>query len=77
MLRYAIECKYQSEAIETLSPLVLQKMSEDNFNELDDYGAPFCEDKKRRSCNISLFKFRSFDQFNPPPPPESPQILDI
>ena len=37
-----------------LSPLVSQKISEDNFNELDDYGAPFCEDNKRTGLVICL-----------------------
>ena len=55
--------------------ITLQKINQDNFNELDDYGAPFCErEYPHGSCDISLFKFRSFDQSNPPEPP---QILDI
>ena len=37
-----------------MSPLVLQMINEDNFNELDDYGAPFREDSKRMGPVISL-----------------------
>ena len=53
-------------------------MKEDNISQLGDYDAPFCEQQyMHRSCYISL-KFKSFDQFNtPPPPPQLPQILDI
>ena len=46
-----------------------------DFNELDDYGVPFCERQYTHgSCYISFFKFKSFDQSDPP---ESPQILGI
>ena len=39
------------------------------------YNAPFCEQQcTHGSCYIFLFKFKSFDQFNPP---ELPEILDI
>ena len=75
-MSYAIECKYLSDL---LSPLILQKMKEDNISQLGDY-APFCEQQYTHvSCYISLFKFKSFDQFNKPPPlpPKLPQILDI
>ena len=42
---------------------------------LDDYDSPFCEQQYTQgSCYISLSKFKSFDQFNPP---ELPQIIDI
>ena len=45
----------------------------DNISQLDDYDAPFCEQQYTHgSCYISLFKFKSFDQFNPP---ELPQIF--
>ena len=51
------------------SPLILQKMKE------GDYNTPFCEQQyTHRSCYISLFKFKSFDQLIPP---KLPQILDI
>ena len=63
--------KYLSEALEALSPSVLQKMEKDNIGQLDDYDAPFCE---QQYTHGSLFKFKSFDQFNSP---ELPQILDI
>ena len=50
-------------------------MKWDDISQLDDYDAPFCEQQyTRRSRYISLFKFKSFDQFNPP---KLPQILDI
>ena len=65
--------KYVSEALEALSPSVLQQMKTDNIGQLDDCDAPFCEQQYTHgSCCISLFK--SFDQFNSP---ELPQILDI
>ena len=51
-------------------------MKEDNIIQLGDYDAPFCEQQYTHgSCDISLFKFKSFDQFNtpPPPPPLLPQ----
>ena len=42
-------------------------MKEDNISQLGDYGAPFCEQEYTHgSCYISLFKFKSFDQFNTP-----------
>ena len=42
-------------------------MKEDNVSQLGDYDAPFCEQQYTHgSCDISLFKFRSFDQFNTP-----------
>ena len=74
-MSYATECKYLSESPrDFLSPLILQKMKEDNISQSDDYDASFCEQQYTHgSCYISLFKFKSFDQFNPP---ELPQILD-
>ena len=60
-----------------LSQLVLQKMKEVYFSQLDDYDEPFCEQQSRMGLVclfVSLFKFKSFDQFNPPEPPP---ILDI
>ena len=52
-------------------------MKEDNqVNKLGDYDAPFCEQQYRHgSCCISLFQFKSFEQFNTPQ--KLPQILDI
>ena len=43
-------------------------MKEDNqVIQLGDYDAPFCEQQYTHgSCYISLFKFKSFDQFNTP-----------
>ena len=41
-------------------------MKEDNICQLGDYDAPFCEQYTHESCYISLFKFKSFDQFNTP-----------
>ena len=44
-------------------------MKEDNISQLGDYDVPFCEQQYTHgSCYISLFKFRSFDQFNTPQP---------
>ena len=75
VLSYATECKYFSEALETLSPLILQKVKEDNIRQLGDYDAPFCEQQYTHgSCYITLLKFKSFDQLIPP---KLPQILDI
>ena len=49
VLSYAIECKYLSEALDTFqSPLILQKMKEDNISRLGDYNAPFCEQQYTR-----------------------------
>ena len=50
-------------------------MKEDNISQLGDYDAPFCEQQYTHgSCYISLFKFKSFDQFLTP---KLPQSLDI
>ena len=49
-----------------------QKINESNLNERDDYGVPFPDEQYRHgSYYISLFKYKSFDQSDPP---ESPQI---
>ena len=41
-------------------------MKEDN-SQLGDYDTPFCEQQHTHGfCCISLFKFKSFDQFNSP-----------
>ena len=43
------------------------KMKEVNVSQLGDYDAPICEQQyTNESCYISLFKFKSFDQFNTP-----------
>ena len=53
----------------------LHKINEDNLNERDNYGVPFSEQQYMHgSCYISLFKYKSFDQSDPP---KWPQILDI
>ena len=45
-------------------------MQKDSISQLGDYDAPFCGQQfTHGSCYISLFKFKSFDQFNTPPPP--------
>ena len=50
-------------------------MKEDNISQLGDCDAPFCEQQyMHESCYISLFNFKSFDQFDTP---KLPQILDI
>ena len=42
-------------------------MKEDNISQLGDYDAPFCEQQyTHESCYISLFIFKSFDQFDTP-----------
>ena len=41
-------------------------MKEDYISQLGDYDAPFCEQYTHGSCYISLFKFKSFDQFSTP-----------
>ena len=50
-------------------------MKEQNVSQLDDYDVPLC---KRQTTHwpyyISLSKFKSFNEFNPP---KLPQILDI
>ena len=57
-----------------LSPLVLQKMKEDYFSQLDDYDEPFCEQIQHGSRLFVGSNSNPFDQFNPTEPP---QILDI
>ena len=53
----------------------LRKINQDNFNERDGYGVSFSEQQYTHgSCYIFLFKYKSFDQSDPP---ESPRILDI
>ena len=70
-----VEYKYLSEALETFITISFTKDEKGNISQLEDYNAPFCEQQYTHgSCCISLFKFKSFDQFNPP---ERPQILDI
>ena len=50
-------------------------MNEDNLNERDDYGVPLSHHQYRHgSCYISLFKYKSLGQSDPP---ESPPILAI
>ena len=50
-------------------------MKEDNISQLGDYHVPFCEQQyMHRSCYISLFILKSFDQLIPP---KLPQVLDI
>ena len=51
------------------------KMKEDNISQLGDYERRFCEQQYTHgSWYTSLFKFKSFDQFNIP---KLSQILDI
>ena len=52
-------------------------MKEDNISQLGDYDAHSVYNNTRMGLVISLFKFKSFDQFNTPPPPKLTQILDI
>ena len=43
-------------------------MKEDNISQLGDYDVLFCEQQlvQAWSCYISLFNFKSFNQFNTP-----------
>ena len=42
-------------------------MKEGNISQLGDYDVPLCEQQYTHGlCYISLFKFKSFDQFNTP-----------
>ena len=51
-------------------------MKEDYFSQLDDNDEPFCEQQYTHgSCYISLFKFKSFDQFKAHQ--KLPQILEF
>ena len=58
-----------------LVTISLHKINEDDLNERDDYGVPFSEQQYMHgSFYIHLFKYKSFDQSDPP---EWPQMLDI
>ena len=46
--------KYLSEALEALSPSVLQKMKKDSIGQLDDYDALFCEQHTHMGLAVSL-----------------------
>ena len=51
------------------------KLRSRDFLSRDDYGVPFSKQQYTHGfCYISLFKYKSFDQSDPP---ELPQILDI
>ena len=53
----------------------LHKINEDNLNERYGYSVSLSEQQYMHgSCYISLFKYKSFDQSDPP---EWPQILEI
>ena len=63
-----VECRYLSEAPETFKTISFTKESfiKDNISQLDDDDVPFSEQQYTHgSYYISLFKFKSFDQFNP------------
>ena len=65
----------EDDALETFSYHKFMKIIEDDLNERDDYDVPFSKQQyMHRSCHISLFKCKSFDQSHPP---EWLQILDI
>ena len=67
--------KWLYDALETFGHHSLGKINEDDLNEWDDYGLLFSEQQyTHRSCYISLFKCKYFDQSDPP---GWPQILDI
>ena len=70
---HAIECKYLCEALETFNHYQFYKRRKKII--LDHYDVPFCEQQYTHvPCYIFLFKFKSFDQFNPS---DLPRILDI
>ena len=49
----------------------LQKMNQNNLIRPGDYGVPFFEQQYMHGpCYISLFKYKSFDQSDPPESPE-------
>ena len=53
-------------------------MKEDNISQLGDYDAPFCEQQYTLGSRyISLFKFKSFDQFNIPQTASNVNIRDL
>ena len=53
-------------------------MKEDNISQLGNYEAPFCEQQYTHgSWYISLFKFKSFEQFNTPPPQTVPNFRHL
>ena len=59
-----------------MSTLVLLKINEDNFNQSDYYGAPFCERQYTHgSCTVYLFVQIQIITLIPPPPP--PRIASI
>ena len=54
-LKHTVEGKYLSEALGTFyKPLVLQKVKEDYFSQLDDYDEPFCERRRELPIGNSL-----------------------
>ena len=58
-----------------LSPLVLQKMKEGYFSQLDDYDEPFCEQQYTHgSCSFVCSDSNPLISLIPPEPL---QILDI
>ena len=65
ILSYAIECKFLSEALQTFYHHQFYK--DENISQLGDYDGPFCKQQySHGSCHISLFKLKSFDEFNTP-----------
>ena len=65
----------QVKLLRLLSPLILQKMKEDNINQLDDYDEPFCELQYSVGLVISLCS--NSNHLMSLIPPKLPQILDI
>ena len=50
-----------------LVTISLHKINEDKLNERNDYGVPFSgQQYMHGSCYIPLFKYKSFDQSDPP-----------
>ena len=59
--------KSRSRLIKALNNRFCVKFMQLEIGLLGDHDAPFCEQQyMHESCHISLFKFKSFDQFNTP-----------
>ena len=75
VLSYMLNTSTEVKFLRLFITISVTKDEKDNISQLDDYNVLFCEQQDTHwSCCISLFKFKSFYQFNPP---KQPQILDI
>ena len=64
----------QVKFLRLLSPLILQKMKDDNISQLGDYDAPFCEQYTHGSFHVF---FSNSNHLISLIPPKLPKILDI